>query len=61
MEKADRTSANSMIFINTSKSADDETNKFIGPDGLPHIGVYLESGSPLYRSGYKNIYSLISG
>ena len=57
MEKADRTSANSMIFINTSKSADDETNKFIGPDGLPHIGVYLESGSPLYRSGYKNIYS----
>jgi len=23
--------------------------KFLGRDGLPHIGVYLEDGQPFYR------------
>jgi len=49
LEKTDKLSANSIVFINGSTSADDEMNKYIGEDGLPHVGVYLESGCPLYR------------
>ncbi|XP_067931459.1 DNA-directed RNA polymerase I subunit RPA2-like [Watersipora subatra] len=53
VEMTDRMSASSMIFANTSKSAEDAVNKYIGPDGLPHIGVYLEEGSPLFS--YCNV------
>ena len=46
-EKADRLSVNSIMFI--GKPDDEEASKHIGQDGLPHIGLYVERGTPVYR------------